>query len=56
MFADLRKAFPDLQWTVKEIIAEGDKVVARLNVSGTHKKKKYSCNRLAGLNPAYKYF
>lgn len=37
MFADLRKAFPDLQWTVEEMIAEDDKVVARINVSGTHK-------------------
>ncbi|RDV12973.1 ester cyclase [Pontibacter diazotrophicus] len=36
MLASLRKAFPDLQWIVKDMVAEDDKVVARLNVAGTH--------------------
>lgn len=30
-------AFPDLQVTVEDLIAEGDKVVARVTVRGTHK-------------------
>lgn len=30
-------AFPDLHVTVEDLIAEGDKVAARLTVSGTHK-------------------
>ncbi len=29
-------AFPDLQVTVEDLIAEGDKVVGRLTVTGTH--------------------
>ncbi len=29
-------AFPDLQHTVEELIAEGDRVVARFSVQGTH--------------------
>lgn len=37
MFASLRKAFPDLQWIVEDMVAEGDKVVARINVTGTHR-------------------
>jgi len=30
-------AFPDLHFTVRDIIAEGDKVVTRCPVNGTHK-------------------
>lgn len=30
-------AFPDVQVNVEEMIAEGDKVVIRLTVTGTHK-------------------
>jgi len=30
-------AFPDLHFTVEDMIAEGDKVVARLTARGTHK-------------------
>jgi steroid delta-isomerase-like uncharacterized protein len=32
-----RKAFPDLQIKVDDLIAEGDKVVARCTLTGTHK-------------------
>jgi steroid delta-isomerase-like uncharacterized protein len=32
----LRTAFPDLQITVEDQIAEGDKVVTRFTVTGTH--------------------
>jgi len=30
------KAFPDLQHTVEELIAEGDRVVARFSAQGIH--------------------
>ena len=32
----LGRAFPDLQRTVEDVVAEGDKVVARLTMRGTH--------------------
>lgn len=35
--AGLGAAFPDLQITIEELIAEGDKVVARVTVRATHK-------------------
>ncbi len=35
--ASLREAFPDLQFTVHELIAENDKVVARWSIAGTHR-------------------
>jgi steroid delta-isomerase-like uncharacterized protein len=35
--ADFRKAFPDLKVQVEDLVAEGDKVVARLRMTGTHK-------------------
>jgi steroid delta-isomerase-like uncharacterized protein len=34
--AGLRRAFPDLEMTVEDQIAEGDKVVTRLRSRGTH--------------------
>jgi len=33
----MRAAFPDLQYTVEDQIAEGDKVVTRYTASGTHR-------------------
>jgi steroid delta-isomerase-like uncharacterized protein len=36
-FASLREAFPDIHFTVDELIAEGDKVVLRWSVTGTHR-------------------
>jgi steroid delta-isomerase-like uncharacterized protein len=35
-FADLRKAFPDLEFTVEHVLAEEDTVAARVRVRGTH--------------------
>jgi len=35
-FSMLRRAFPDLRMDVQDTIAEGDKVVARVEVHGTH--------------------
>ncbi|MGD9894224.1 MAG: ester cyclase [Dehalococcoidia bacterium] len=34
--AMLRSAFPDLQVTIEDLIAEADRVVARLTMRGTH--------------------
>jgi steroid delta-isomerase-like uncharacterized protein len=34
--APLRAAFPDIQWTLDEVLAEGDKVVVRWTWHGTH--------------------
>jgi steroid delta-isomerase-like uncharacterized protein len=36
VFARLHRAYPDLQITVEDLIAEGDKVVGRHSVTGTH--------------------
>lgn len=35
-FRMLRSAFPDLRMNVEDVIASGDKVVARLRTTGTH--------------------
>jgi len=32
----MRRGFPDIQWTLEEMIAEGDKVAARFTMRGTH--------------------
>ena len=37
VFGRLSRAFPDLHVTVEDLIAEGDKVVARDTVPGTHR-------------------
>ncbi len=37
LFTMLAAAFPDLQTTIEDLIAEGDKVVARLHVTGTNR-------------------
>ncbi len=36
VFARLHRAFPDLHVTVEDVVAEGDKVVSRNSVTGTH--------------------
>lgn len=33
----MRSAFPDIQWSLEEIIVENDSLVARFNISATHK-------------------
>ena len=35
-FSSMHTAFPDFQMDVEDMIAEGDKVVARVKVGGTH--------------------
>jgi predicted ester cyclase len=32
----MRGGFPDIQWTLEEIIAEDDKIAARFTMRGTH--------------------
>ena len=36
VFARLHRAFPDLHVTVEDVVADGDKVVSRNSVTGTH--------------------
>jgi len=33
----LRGGFPDIQWTLDEMVAEGEKVAARFTMKGTHR-------------------
>jgi steroid delta-isomerase-like uncharacterized protein len=33
----MRGGFPDVQWTLEEMVAEGDMVAARFTMRGTHK-------------------
>ena len=49
-FTMMRTAFPDLRMAVDDLIAEGDKVVARTTMSGTHKGK------FMGMDPSGKQF
>ena len=44
-FSSLHTAFPDVQMNVDYMVAEGDKVVARVSVSGTHQ------GEFLGINP-----
>jgi steroid delta-isomerase-like uncharacterized protein len=37
--AGLRAAFPDIQVTVEDIVAEADKVTIRVSMNGTHQKQ-----------------
>ena len=50
LMTGLFTAFPDLHLTVEDFIAEGDKVVHRLTVQGTHK------GDLMGIPPTGKQF
>jgi len=36
IIAMMRAGFPDIRWTLEEIVAEGDKVAARFTMRGTH--------------------
>jgi steroid delta-isomerase-like uncharacterized protein len=49
-FTMMRTAFPDLRMAIDDLIAEGDKVVARATMSGTHK------GEFMGMDPSGKQF
>ena len=36
-FSDFRKSFPDMHIKIEDMVAEGDKVVTRFTLNGTHK-------------------
>ncbi|HIA36539.1 MAG TPA: hypothetical protein EYN89_07325, partial [Flavobacteriales bacterium] len=36
-YAHLKKAYPDLQYQIEEILVEGNKAAVKLSYSGTHK-------------------
>ena len=40
----MRAGFPDIQWTLEETIAEGDKVAARFTMRGTHEGNFLRCS------------
>ena len=44
----LRQGFPDIKWTVEDLVAEGDKVVVRWSWQGTHS------NTFTGFQPTHK--
>jgi steroid delta-isomerase-like uncharacterized protein len=37
VIAMMRAGFPDIQWTLEEMVAEADKVAARFTMRGTHR-------------------
>ncbi|MCW5774300.1 MAG: ester cyclase [Rhodospirillaceae bacterium] len=48
MVASLRRAFPDLKVAVEDMVAEGDRVAARVTITGTHR------GRFLGVEPTGK--
>lgn len=48
MVASLRRAFPDLAVVAEDLVAEGDRVVARVTITGTHR------GRFMGVEPTGK--
>ena len=50
----LRTGFPDIKWTVEDLVAEGDKVVVRSTWKGTHTGpfRNYDITRKAITNSA----
>src|SRR5215218_909453 len=47
-FSEAREAFPDIRVTVEDLVAEGDRVAARVTMRGTHQRD------LQGLAPTGK--
>ena len=35
-FSAIRGAFPDVEWTIKELLEDGDRVIGRFTFQGTH--------------------
>jgi steroid delta-isomerase-like uncharacterized protein len=52
IFGTLRRAFPDLHVAIEDLIAEGDKVVSRNTVTGTH-RGDYMGHRPTGRSVKY---
>jgi len=48
MVAGLRRAFPDLRVVAEDLVAEGDRVAARVTITGTHQ------GRFLGVDPTNK--
>jgi len=48
MVGSLRRAFPDLKVVVEDLLSDGDRVVARVTISGTHQ------GRFLGVDPTDK--
>jgi len=46
-FRILQAAFPDMRMNVEDLIASGDKTVARVKVTGTHNGEFMGCRRPA---------
>lgn len=53
VFATLHRAFPDLHVKVEDVIAEGDKVVSRHTVTGTHRGGDYMGLAATGRSVTY---
>jgi steroid delta-isomerase-like uncharacterized protein len=49
-FGATRAAFPDLAWTIEEMLADGDRVITRYTYSGTQH------GELMGIPPTAKHF
>jgi predicted ester cyclase len=41
----MRSGFPDIQWTLEEIVAEDDKIAARFTMRGTHGVLSPACRQ-----------
>ena len=48
LIAMYRSAFPDLHFTIEDMIAEGDRVVVRYTIHGTHKGELLSIPQRTG--------
>jgi predicted ester cyclase len=56
---DLHTTFPDYHYEIEEMVAEGDSVIARCKVSGTHRgvgKLRVNGGMLVGVAPTQKHF
>ena len=44
---DVRAAFPDLRMEAQDVLVSGDKAVARVRATGTHRASSWACPRPA---------
>ena len=45
-----RAAFPDLRLDPEDVLVDGDKVVARARITGTHEGEPWACSRLKSVD------